>query len=315
LNLEDLTSFLNDPVKTFARQQLGILRSDWEEDESGLLEVKVSALKNAALRRNILKNGALDEGQVDELFTAMTHSGYLPPEYLGAKKSDINLYQSMARHAAEAIVDRDPVVVKVDFEAGPWRIVDTIEATRGGDGLRVLAVIPEVLRPYRYIGPWLRALTLAAVSDESLKVAIHMIVIKQSGGTKNPRADVVAHSVPFTGSAGMAQTVLREVLGWYESNLTSPIPFSKYIHEIGKDLLPTEDLWGVGEERSNGLLKNSLWQIVFGNVPLDVMKSDNGPLSLVKFGSTLGSAMTSTFEGFEIGKSKSSRSAGKKGGE
>ena len=300
LSLHDLSSFLNDPVATFARRQLGISRSDWEGDESGLLEVGLSPLRMAALRRKVVANGVIDSDRLDALYRAMVNSGYLPPEHVGVKKSDILLFENMAQVAAEAKADRDPVVVKVDIEAGPWRLVDTVEASQGDDGLRILVVVPEVMRPYRYIQPWLQAVAVAATSDDNLNIELQMIVMKEAAGSKK-QGQVITQQLPFIGNAATARSVLKNVLSWYESNLMSPIPFSKYIHKIGSDLIPTQEMWGPGSKNVKGLLKPDLWRIAFGDIPLEVMTSDTGPLSLVKFGSTLGAAMTSTFSGFDFG--------------
>ncbi|WP_067689644.1 exodeoxyribonuclease V subunit gamma [Nocardia jejuensis] len=216
VELADLVSFVEHPVRAFLWQRLGIRVPEDEEEIADRLPIELDGLTKWGMGERML-NARLTGADPDVLRAAEWRRGGLPPFALGAAVLE----------EVESTVDRLVRVAQPLHEI-PSRTVDV--AIDLGDGRRLTGTVPDVhddallrttysrLAPKHRMAAWVRLLALAATGDHQSWRAITI----GRGRMSRPawRSTLTAPNAPA------ARALLRDLVAVRDLGLDEPLPIT-----------------------------------------------------------------------------------------
>ena len=212
LRLDDLVRFLQEPVKGFFRQRLGITTSARDEDPSEELPTELGPLERWAVGDRMLTH-ALQGWDSQTCRRVEQLRGELPPGPLGATPLDAVVADVDALLRASVVdraVDPEPRDVSVALSDGR-RLIGTVSGVRGEV---VLSMTYSRLAPKHRLASWVRHLALVVsfpgVDWRSVTVG------KAQGGA---RRAVLNDVDPAT-----ARAVLEDLVAIWDAGLQEPLP-------------------------------------------------------------------------------------------
>ncbi|HWM57212.1 MAG TPA: exodeoxyribonuclease V subunit gamma [Pseudonocardia sp.] len=214
--LDDLTGFLEHPVKGFLRQRVGVPVTVTAQPPGDALPVQLDGLATWAIGDRLLRD-RLAGHPLDRCRQAEWRRGELPPGALGdalltTVLDDVEPLVAVARPGrAEPLPDRD-----VDVElSGGARLIGTIDDLyRDATGPTLLRVEFSRLAPKQRIRAWVRLLALAAATGEPWRA------VTVGRGTHHGLSRATLGPMPRV----RARELLGELVALRASGLTEPLP-------------------------------------------------------------------------------------------
>ncbi len=268
VELEELRSFLRDPVGTFVQRTLGARLPRRAEEVDDVLPVELDGLETFRVGQELLDARA--KGLDDRVWREVERTrGTLPPGVLEER-----LFADLSAEVDRMIVEGRARGVG----AGPGEGRD-LDITLP-DGTRVVGVVPLALegpepgpgrivfaRPKQVqrLEAWLELMALTAAEPETTWRAV--VVTRPKSGTSGLRpVDLVASS-PAAGRGADAVSALSVVVDLYRRGRRQPLPlFAEYsaaVHEgSGRD-----EAWRSHAGRGDGTRPAT--RLVFGDVDED----------------------------------------------
>ncbi|MCU1643203.1 MAG: recC [Nocardia sp.] len=216
VELADLVSFVEHPVRAFLWQRLGIRVPESAEEIADRLPIELDGLTKWGMGERML-NARLTGVDPNALRAAEWRRGTLPPFALGAAVLD----------EVETTVDRLVRVAQPMHEI-PARTIDI--AVDLGDGRRLTGTVPDVhddallrttfsrLAPKHRMAAWVRLLALAAAGDHQSWRAITI------GRGKHARP--AWQSTLTAPNAPAARAFLRDLCALRDEGLTEALPIA-----------------------------------------------------------------------------------------
>ncbi|NNH69450.1 exodeoxyribonuclease V subunit gamma [Nocardia uniformis] len=216
VELTDLVSFVEHPVRAFLWQRLGIRVPEEEEEIDDRLPIALDGLTKWSMGERML-GARLNGVEADVLRAAEWRRGTLPPARMGAAVLD----------DIESTVDQLARVARPMHEI-PGRTIDV--AVDLGEGRRLTGTVPDVhddallrttysrLAAKHRIAAWVRLLALAASGSHQSWRAITL----GRGAFRNP----VWQSVLIAPDAATARDILRQLVRLRDTGLTEALPIA-----------------------------------------------------------------------------------------
>jgi exodeoxyribonuclease V gamma subunit len=160
LDLDTLARFLENPVRGFLRERLGITTLDDEDEPADALPIDVSALEAWAIGDRLLDAG-LNGIPRDRAVRAEWLRGELPPGPLGAERVDPIAadVEQLVEHTARLRAGTPEAVDVVVDLAGGVRLFGTVLHVHGDS---IVRVVYSKLGPRHRLRSWVQYLALAA---------------------------------------------------------------------------------------------------------------------------------------------------------
>ncbi len=209
VDLADLVSFAENPVRAYLRQRLAISLPGEDDEVDDALPVALDALQEWALGERMLRDRlrGLDpaEGQRVEWLR-----GTLPPGPLGGRVLDkVQERVEPVVAASAALLTTRPEAVDVSLTVAGRALAGTIGGVRDG---AVVAVHYATLSPRHRVRAWVLALALAAHGGGDRAVTV---------GRYGRRARTSTLTAPADPTA-----VLGALLELYDRGLSEPLPMA-----------------------------------------------------------------------------------------
>jgi len=223
IELASLVATMQDPVKAFVRDRLGVtVRADDDSDDDRLpLEADGLAKWNVGER---ILHAALDGADLAVASAAERRRGHLPPAALGQAVADeVYAEADAVRRAAARYLTEPPRSVAVTVALGPRRLTGAVEVR----GQVVASATYSRLGPKNRLQAWLQL--LAVVADGT--VPVRGAVVVGRGATTRLHAP----------DRERAHALLASVVDLYDEAMTEPLP------------LPLGTSWVYAQRRLRGL--------------------------------------------------------------
>jgi len=228
IELDELQSFLRNPVAWFFRHRLGVRLPQESEPLTGLLPVAPTGLEKWKVGQRLLE-ARLHGRSTEEWWEHEQALGSLPPGRLGRelKGTFTATVDAIVGEADRLGYDAARVVAqRVDVElADGTRVVGSVEVS-GPDGRHCIVPTFSRLRPKNKLGAWLSFVALVA-DDPSSTWSTTVI-----GRHEDANSKFAATSYAFTTEGEgpdrwreTAREALENMVGWYRQGLREPVPF------------------------------------------------------------------------------------------
>jgi exodeoxyribonuclease V gamma subunit len=267
VELEELRSFLRDPVGTFVRRTLEASLPRAADEVQDILPVELDGLELYRVGQDLLD--ARRRGTDDAAWRRRERAkGSLPPGVLedalfAGLSSEVGamLAEAALRDIAPGIAELHPVDVAV---ADGTRIVGTVPLTlappRAGSG-RILFNRPKDI--YR-VEAWLDLMMLVGSEPTT---AWHAVVVTRAEGKDKPLKPIELVPVAAPDLRALAVDALGLVVDLYRKGLTEPLPlFAAYSPAVHSGKAP-DDKWR--NHRGGGDGTRPAVRLVFGDIDVD----------------------------------------------
>ena len=215
IGLDELTEFLEHPVKAFLRQRLGLAFDSEDADADDALSVDLAGLSAWKVGDRLLRAG-LAGADLAVAETAELARGDLPPGPLG--RAAIDPIRTEVRALVErsaALRQGDPSNVDVDVRLpGGVRVLGTVSGVYGD---KVVRIEYSRLKPKHRLVGWLHALALVA-HDPTVPWR-SMVAGRGEGG--------IAHSHVAGLTREQAQVELASIVDLYLLGMREPLPLAE----------------------------------------------------------------------------------------
>ena len=265
VELDELRSFLRDPVGTFVQRTLGARLPRRAEEVDDVLPVELDGLERFRVGQELLD--ARVRGLDDEAWREVERArGTLPPGVLEQR-----LFDDLAQEVDGMIVEgrsrgvtADTAVVRdldVSLPDGT-RVVGAVSLALGGETPGPGRIVFSRPKPTQRLEAWLELMALTAADPATPWRAV--VVTRPRSGTKRLQpVDLVASS-PAATRGRDARAALSVVVDLYRRGRRQPLPlFAEYsaaVHEgTGRD-----DAWRSYAGRGDGTRPAT--RLVFGDV-------------------------------------------------
>ena len=220
IELDNLVRFVENPVKAFLRDRLGISVSEFFDEVEDELPVELDALEKWGVGQRLL-DGVLAGAELDAGKKAEIARGALPPGHLALPVlEEIGAVVAQLAAAAKGLVgDEPPGSLDVNLALGDGRTLAGTVTGVCGDTLRSISY--SRVRPRDRLRAWVRLLALSAALPER---RFQSLVIGRAR-TGAFDADVtVARILPVDREAAVAQ--LEVLIDLYDRGMREPLPVS-----------------------------------------------------------------------------------------
>jgi exodeoxyribonuclease V gamma subunit len=220
IELDNLVRFVENPVKAFLRDRLGISVSEFFDDVQDELPVELDALEKWGVGQRLL-DGVLAGAELSAGKKAEIARGTLPPGHLALPVlEEIGAVVAQLAAAAKGLVgDEPPGSLDVNLALSDGRTLAGTVTGVCGDTLRAISY--SRVRPRDRLRAWVRLLALSAARPER---PFQSLVIGRAR-TGAFQADVtVARIQPVGHEAALAQ--LEVLIDLYDRGMREPLPLS-----------------------------------------------------------------------------------------
>jgi exodeoxyribonuclease V gamma subunit len=221
VELRDLISFAEHPVRAFLRQRLGVRLGSFEDDVSDALSIELTHLERWAVGRRLLEARLRGAGR-REACLAEIDRGLLPPGQLGKRIIDdveplVDAIAAAALQHTEPAASRDPLDVRVLLEDG--RLVTGTVPAPHGDVL--LNAIFSRVGPRQRLSGWVSLVAAAATHpDRELRA-----VTVGRGRRDDVRTVQAAITAPTPAArAELALAELERLVALFDLGMREPLP-------------------------------------------------------------------------------------------
>ncbi len=226
IELDNLVRFVENPVKAFLRDRLGISVSEFLDEVEDELPVELDALGKWGVGQRLL-DGVLAGAELDAGKKAEIARGTLPPGHLGLPVlEEIGAVVAQLAAAAKGLVgDEPPGSLDVNLALGDGRTLAGTVTGVCGDTLRAISY--SRVRPRDRLRAWVRLLALSAARPER---PFQSLVIGRAR-TGAFHADVTVARIQPVGddpaTRGQAALDQLEVLiDLYDRGMREPLPMA-----------------------------------------------------------------------------------------
>ncbi len=220
IELDNLVRFVENPVKAFLRDRLGISVSEFFDEVEDELPVELDALEKWGVGQRLL-DGVLAGAELDAGKKAEIARGALPPGHLALPVlEEIGAVVAHLAAAAKGLVgDEPPGSLDVNLALGDGRTLAGTVTGVCGDTVRSISY--SRVRPRDRLRAWVRLLALSAAPPER---RFQSLVIGRAR-TGAFDADVtVARILPVDREVAVAQ--LEVLIDLYDRGMREPLPVS-----------------------------------------------------------------------------------------
>jgi exodeoxyribonuclease V gamma subunit len=208
VELADLVSFAERPVRTFLRRRLGILAADYTDEVEDALPVELGPLDEYGVGQRLLDARLAGVEQRTAILAEIAR-GTLPPRVLGKPVIDrvSPVVEEIVRQAGEAELGSAEVEVRL----GERTVRGTIENV--GDGLLRTVLYARVRARHR-LGAWVRLLALTASRERPFEAVLV--------GRGEGRGVVVVRLGPV--DVEVARRELASLIEVFDAGMREPLP-------------------------------------------------------------------------------------------
>ncbi|MCL2424440.1 MAG: exodeoxyribonuclease V subunit gamma, partial [Micrococcales bacterium] len=223
IELGSLVAAMQDPVKAFVRDRLGVTVHAQDQADDDSLPLESDGLTKWNVGERIL-HAVLDGADLDVARAAERRRGHLPPAALGQQVAD-EVYREVdaVRRAAARYLTEPPRSVAVTVDLGNRRLTGAVEVR----GHVVATATYSRVQPKNRLGAWLRLLAVAADGSVPLHGAV---VVGRGRATRLHAPD-----------RDRARAFLASAVELYDEAMTEPLP------------LPLATSWAYAQRRLRGL--------------------------------------------------------------
>ncbi|MDM7853665.1 exodeoxyribonuclease V subunit gamma [Cellulomonas alba] len=231
LDLEELVTALEHPVRAFIRVRLGVRLPGDEPQLDDRLPLEMGALERWSVGDRLLAAG-LDGIPLDQTAAAERRRGHMPPGALGgAALASVRNEVDPLLVAARRHLDGPGTPLEVDVELpGGRRLAGTVHGVRGDV---VARAVYSRLGPKHRLRAWVHLLALTASHPDRRLTAV--TVARGDGASAQPRVAKLRAPGPDD-----AMHVLRSLVELYDEALREPLP------------LPLQTSWAYARHRVRG---------------------------------------------------------------
>ncbi|HEX5193140.1 MAG TPA: exodeoxyribonuclease V subunit gamma [Solirubrobacteraceae bacterium] len=221
VELRDLVSFVEHPVRAFLRQRLGVRLGAFEDDVSDALSIELTHLERWAVGRRLLE-ARLRGASRREACLAEIDRGLLPPGQLGRRIIEeveplVDAIAESARGYAEPGASRDPLDIRVRLQDGRL-VTGTVPAAHGDV---MLNAIYSRVGPKQRIASWVALVAASATHPDR---ALRAVTVGRGRRDEvcTAEAAIVAGSTAERG--GLARAELERLVALYDVGMREPLP-------------------------------------------------------------------------------------------
>jgi len=222
IDLEDLVSFAERPMRAFLRRRLGISLAPEEGEVDDSLPIELDALSSWAVAERLLE-ALLRGSSLRAAARAEKARGTLPPEALGdrvidAVREPVIAIATQAEKIRAGQPDRDPIDVRVPLGSGRL-LSGTISGVRGSVLMRTSY---SRVSPTHRIAAWIRLLALtAAHPDDSFSAAT---IGRATRGSDVRTCWIPALDDEPAERRRLALAALEPIVELYDRGMREPLP-------------------------------------------------------------------------------------------
>ncbi len=226
IELDNLVRFVEQPVRAFLRDRLGISVSEFFDEVEDELPVELDALGKWGVGQRLL-DGVLAGAELDACKRAEIARGTLPPGHLALPVlEEIGAVVAQLVSATKALgADQPPGSLDVNLALPDGRTLAGTVTGVCGDTVRAISY--SRVRPRDRLRMWVRLLALSAARPE--RPFESLVVGRARSGAY--RADVTVARIPPIGDGPDARsraalTQLAVLVDLYERGMREPLPLS-----------------------------------------------------------------------------------------
>jgi exodeoxyribonuclease V gamma subunit len=221
VELRDVISFVEHPVRAFLRQRLGVRLGSFDDDVSDALSIELTHLERWAVGRRLLEARLRGAGRRESCLAEIDR-GLLPPGQLGRRIIEeveplVDAIAESALQHTEPGVSRDPLDIRVRL--GDGRLVAGSVPAPYGDVL--LNAIYSRVGPRQRLSGWVSLVAATATHPERELRAV-TVGRGRRDDVRTAQTAIVAGSAAERGALALAE--LERLIALFDLGMREPLP-------------------------------------------------------------------------------------------
>jgi len=278
--LTELESFIKNPPKVFTQRSLGMYLGGRTREHPDELIAHFDPLTRSSVIRPLVEaeRATVEERTTNSLTQTLAHfesSGDAPPAPILPVDYIVDTVSAFGQAYRTAIGTTVQTSRFVQCAVAGVTVEGHVDYFANELAANVIEVVSSKISLEKLVGPWLRALALAATLDQP----VQLVIIYAHKG-KDDERETVRTEVLSAPSSTTTEEVLTDVIHLYQENLAHPLPY--YIGESLTNYTKqelTEDSWRNEEFGStrDKFLGDDYWHVCFGDFTAGDMLKNYSP--------------------------------------